>query len=190
MSLLKELPGALKQIRVGVGLSQRAAAILIRDRTGAGVTQAMISQWERGEQRPSLDSLEATLDALGCSLADLHEALALAAEGVEPTPSAKDPVDAFLAFTDHREDLDPKVRQRLRALVDLVDIGELPGKLQEVTGKIGRLEHLMRREIESLERQLQDLRGPKGAKKRGRPIDKKSRRPPPPPPKPKRASKR
>lgn len=119
----------------------------------------MISQWERGEQRPSLDSLEATLDGLGCSLADLHEALEKVGSGVEPAVPEVDPVDALLALADRGGDVDPKVRQRLRALVDLVDIGGLPSKLQEVTGKIGRLEHLMRHEIHSLETQLHALRG-------------------------------
>ncbi|NJL28631.1 MAG: helix-turn-helix domain-containing protein [Thermoanaerobaculia bacterium] len=148
----------MRQIRVSTGLSQRAAASQIRDRTGAGVTQAMISQWERGEQRPSLDSLEAFLVGLDRSLADLHQALTMVEKGETPPPPEDDPIDALLAFANRRNQVDPKVRQRLRALVDLVDIGGLPGKLQEVTGKIGRLEHLMRHEIESLEKQLHELR--------------------------------
>ena len=155
MSLLDNLPGALRLLRLEAGLSQRAAAAQIREKTGSGVTQAMISQWERGEQRPSLDSLEAVLDGFGRSLAELHSAL----DGIEPRRASRnDPVDEFLALADRREDSDPQLRERLRALLDMVDIAHLPEKLEEVTSEISRLESFMRSEIENLERQLRDLK--------------------------------
>jgi transcriptional regulator with XRE-family HTH domain len=41
----------------------------------AGITKAMLSAYETGKQKPSLDTLEKILDALGADLADLHDAL-------------------------------------------------------------------------------------------------------------------
>ena len=42
---------------------------------GAGITKAMLSAYETGKQKPSLDTLEKILDALTCDLNDLHNAL-------------------------------------------------------------------------------------------------------------------
>jgi transcriptional regulator with XRE-family HTH domain len=42
---------------------------------GAGITKAMLSAYETGKQKPSLDTLEKILDALLCDLNDLHNAL-------------------------------------------------------------------------------------------------------------------
>ncbi len=42
---------------------------------GAGITKAMLSAYETGKQKPSLDTLEKILDALMCDLNDLHNAL-------------------------------------------------------------------------------------------------------------------
>src|SRR5262249_35830949 len=56
----------------------------LRDRQGkrqyqvaadAGITKAMLSAYETGKQKPSLDTLEKILDALVCDLNDLHNAL-------------------------------------------------------------------------------------------------------------------
>jgi transcriptional regulator with XRE-family HTH domain len=41
----------------------------------AGVTKAMLSAYETGKQKPSLETLEKILDGLGVSLGDLHHAL-------------------------------------------------------------------------------------------------------------------
>ena len=42
---------------------------------GAGITKGMLSAYETGRQRPSLDTLEKILGTLGCDLSDLHRAL-------------------------------------------------------------------------------------------------------------------
>jgi len=56
----------------------------LRDRQGkrqyqvadsAGITKAMLSAYETGKQKPSLDTLEKILTALECDLNDLHNAL-------------------------------------------------------------------------------------------------------------------
>src|SRR4051794_21870659 len=56
----------------------------LRDRQGkkqyqvadtAGITKGMLSAYETGRQRPSLETLEKILDTLGCDLNDLHNAL-------------------------------------------------------------------------------------------------------------------
>src|SRR5262245_37439905 len=41
----------------------------------AGITKAMLSAYETGKQKPSLDTLEKILTALECELNDLHNAL-------------------------------------------------------------------------------------------------------------------
>ncbi len=69
----------------GLGRSLR----WLRDRQGkrqyqvadlAGVTKAMLSAYETGKQKPSLDTLEKILEALGSDLADLHSALQIVNE--------------------------------------------------------------------------------------------------------------
>jgi transcriptional regulator with XRE-family HTH domain len=41
----------------------------------AGITKGMLSAYETGRQRPSLDTLEKILGTLGCDLGHLHRAL-------------------------------------------------------------------------------------------------------------------
>lgn len=50
----------------------------------AGITKAMLSAYETGKQRPSLETLEKILDALGSELADLHDALEIVNERSAP----------------------------------------------------------------------------------------------------------
>lgn len=67
-------------ILTGLGQSLR----WLRDRQGkkqyqvadtAGITKGMLSAYETGRQRPSLETLEKILDTLGCDLNDLHNAI-------------------------------------------------------------------------------------------------------------------
>jgi transcriptional regulator with XRE-family HTH domain len=76
----------------GLGSSLR----WLRDRQGkrqyqvaaeAGITKAMLSAYETGKQKPSLDTLEKILDALLCDLNDLHNALQIV-NGRPPAPRA------------------------------------------------------------------------------------------------------
>jgi len=55
---------------------------------GAGITKAMLSAYETGKQKPSLDTLEKILDALVCDLNDLHNALQIVNERPERMRSA------------------------------------------------------------------------------------------------------
>jgi|HubBroStandDraft_3_1064219.scaffolds.fasta_scaffold04259_4 DNA-binding XRE family transcriptional regulator len=41
----------------------------------AGITKGMLSAYETGRQRPSLETLDKLLDTLGCDLNDLHNAI-------------------------------------------------------------------------------------------------------------------
>ncbi len=72
-------------IFLGLGRSLR----WLRDRQGkrqyqvadaAGITKAMLSAYETGKQKPSLDTLEKILEALGSDLSDLHSALQIVNE--------------------------------------------------------------------------------------------------------------
>ena len=49
----------------------------------AGITKAMLSAYETGKQKPSLETLEKILAALGCDLNDLHNAVQIVNERPE-----------------------------------------------------------------------------------------------------------
>jgi transcriptional regulator with XRE-family HTH domain len=66
---LKGLGPALRWLRDRRGRKQYQVA------NSAGITKGMLSAYETGRQRPSLDTLDKVLDTLGCNLNDLHNAL-------------------------------------------------------------------------------------------------------------------
>ncbi len=74
MPVFDELGKALRWLREKAGLRQYETA------TAAGITKAMLSAYETGKQRPSLESLEKVLDALGADLVALDRALDLVNE--------------------------------------------------------------------------------------------------------------
>ncbi len=57
----------------------------------AGITKAMLSAYETGKQRPSLETLEKILEALGVGLADLHDALDIVNERTAATGRGRRP---------------------------------------------------------------------------------------------------
>lgn len=67
--VLEGLGPALRWIRDRHGRKQYQVA------EAAGITKGMLSAYETGRQRPSLDTLEKILDTLRCNLMDLHNAL-------------------------------------------------------------------------------------------------------------------
>lgn len=69
MAIFDHLDRALRWLREGRRLRQYQVA------EAAGITKAMLSAYETGKQKPSLETLEKILAALGCDLCDLHEAL-------------------------------------------------------------------------------------------------------------------
>ena len=68
-SILTGLGPALRWLRDRRGRKQYQVA------NAAGITKGMLSAYETGRQRPSLDTLDKVLDTLGCDLIDLHNAL-------------------------------------------------------------------------------------------------------------------
>jgi transcriptional regulator with XRE-family HTH domain len=54
----------------------------------AGVTKAMLSAYETGKQRPSLETLEKILDGLDATLADLYQALRIVNDPNHPLRAA------------------------------------------------------------------------------------------------------
>ena len=68
-TVLNGLGPALRWMRDRHGRKQYQVA------EAAGITKGMLSAYETGRQRPSLDTLEKILDTLGCDLHDLHNAL-------------------------------------------------------------------------------------------------------------------
>ncbi|HEY7212991.1 MAG TPA: helix-turn-helix transcriptional regulator [Thermoanaerobaculia bacterium] len=67
--ILTGLGQALRWLRDRQGKKQYQVA------DSAGITKGMLSAYETGRQRPSLETLEKILDTLGCDLHDLHNAL-------------------------------------------------------------------------------------------------------------------
>jgi transcriptional regulator with XRE-family HTH domain len=68
-SVLNGLGQALRWLRDRQGKKQYQVA------DTAGITKGMLSAYETGRQRPSLETLEKILDTLGCDLNDLHNAI-------------------------------------------------------------------------------------------------------------------
>ena len=77
MSIFHGLGRALRWLRDRQGKRQYQVA------DAAGITKAMLSAYETGKQKPSLDTLEKILAALDCDLNDLHNALQLVNERPE-----------------------------------------------------------------------------------------------------------
>jgi transcriptional regulator with XRE-family HTH domain len=69
MSIFNGLGKALRWLRDRQSKRQYQIA------EAAGITKAMLSAYETGKQKPSLDTLEKILTALECDLNDLHNAL-------------------------------------------------------------------------------------------------------------------
>lgn len=68
-SILNGLGQALRWLRDRQGKKQYQVA------DDAGITKGMLSAYETGRQRPSLETLEKILATLGCDLNDLHNAI-------------------------------------------------------------------------------------------------------------------
>lgn len=69
MSLFNGLGKAIRWLRDRHNKRQYQVA------DAAGITKAMLSAYETGKQKPSLDTLEKILTALECDLNDLHNAI-------------------------------------------------------------------------------------------------------------------
>lgn len=78
MVAFEGLGKALRWLRARQDLRQYQVA------EAAGVTKAMLSAYETGKQKPSLDTLEKLLDGLGASLGDLHQALGIVRGQADP----------------------------------------------------------------------------------------------------------
>jgi transcriptional regulator with XRE-family HTH domain len=77
MSIFAGLGRSLRWMREGQAKRQYQVA------AQAGITKAMLSAYETGKQKPSLDTLEKILAALGSDLNDLHNAVQIVNERPE-----------------------------------------------------------------------------------------------------------
>ena len=94
MSIFNGLGRALRWLRDRQGKRQYQVA------DAAGITKAMLSAYETGKQKPSLDTLEKILAALECDLNDLHNALQIVnerPEAIRRTPGGRDPWQGYPA---------------------------------------------------------------------------------------------
>jgi len=87
MSIFLGLGRALRWLRDRQGKRQYQVA------DAAGITKAMLSAYETGKQKPSLDTLEKILTALECDLNDLHNALQIVNERPEAIRRSGGPRD-------------------------------------------------------------------------------------------------
>jgi len=71
MGIFNQIDRALRHLREDRRSRQYQVA------EAAGITKAMLSAYETGKQKPSLESLDKILEALDCDLLDLHYALAV-----------------------------------------------------------------------------------------------------------------
>ena len=69
ISILNGLGPALRWLRDRRGKKQYQVA------AAAGITKGMLSAYETGRQRPSLETLDKLMETLQCNLNDLHNAL-------------------------------------------------------------------------------------------------------------------
>ena len=83
-SLLSRLGAALRWLRDRQARKQYQVA------DSAGITKGMLSAYETGRQRPSLETLEKILQTLGCDLNDLHLALRVVNGDLEAPAAAPD----------------------------------------------------------------------------------------------------
>ena len=83
--VLNGLGQALRWLRDRLGKKQYQVA------EAAGITKGMLSAYETGRQRPSLETLEKLLSTLGCDLHDLHNAIQI----VNGRPAAMRPGGRF-----------------------------------------------------------------------------------------------
>lgn len=86
-SVLTGLGHALRWLRDRHGRKQYQVA------DSAGITKGMLSAYETGRQKPSLDTLEKLLDTLGCDLYDLHNALQIV-NGKPTAPRSREAAEA------------------------------------------------------------------------------------------------
>ena len=92
MSIFNGLGRALRWLRDRQGKRQYQVA------DAAGITKAMLSAYETGKQKPSLDTLEKILVSLECDLNDLHNALQIVnerPEGIRRPGALRDAWNAF-----------------------------------------------------------------------------------------------
>ncbi|MCB1056650.1 MAG: helix-turn-helix transcriptional regulator [Acidobacteria bacterium] len=82
----KHIGTALRWLRTQRLQKQREVA------RSAGITPAMLSAYETGKHRPSLDTTERVLEALGCDVVDLTNALQMVIESERRRqPEARQP---------------------------------------------------------------------------------------------------
>lgn len=104
-SVLTGLGHALRWLRDRHGKKQYQVA------DAAGITKGMLSAYETGRQKPSLDTLEKLLDTLGCDLYDLHNALQIV--NGRPTAQRSPAPGAFPASQEDLETTGLDVRRLL-----------------------------------------------------------------------------
>lgn len=92
MSIFQGLGRALRWLRDRQGKRQYQVA------DAAGITKAMLSAYETGKQKPSLETLEKILAALECDLNDLHNSLQIVNERPEAIRRQSGPQTGWSSF--------------------------------------------------------------------------------------------
>ncbi len=130
--LFDRLGRAVRWLRERQGKKQ----YLVAD--AAGVTKGMLSAYETGRQKPSLETLEKLLSALDCDLHDLHNAIQIVNERPEGIRRSSFPAGSLGAFDPYPfgaagPRLEIAEPQDLRS--DSLDVGRLLGIERELEGE-------------------------------------------------------
>jgi transcriptional regulator with XRE-family HTH domain len=126
-SVLNGLGQALRWLRDRQGKKQYQVA------DAAGITKGMLSAYETGRQRPSLETLEKILGTLGCDLNDLHNAIQI----INGTPeSMKRKGDGSERFEDSPTGDAPDERAGERTRQALGRLGSLPPEEERAFGQM------------------------------------------------------
>lgn len=119
--VLNGLGQALRWLRDRLGKKQYQVA------EAAGITKGMLSAYETGRQRPSLETLEKLLGTLGCDLHDLHNAIQIVngrPAAIRPGLLEGEPGGRERGFPDlysvlgQSEPLPPELERALQQLLD------------------------------------------------------------------------
>lgn len=109
MPVLERLHTALRWLRLESGRAQREVA------RAAGISPAMLSDFERGKRAPTIKSLGKVLDALGAGPAELAEALAVVNRRDAARAPAPRPVEAPPPATSPESERDRLLREAISA---------------------------------------------------------------------------
>ncbi len=119
----KNIGAAIRWLRTQRTKKQREVA------RAAGITPAMLSAYETGKHRPSLDTTERVLAAMGCDVIDLTNALHVVFEAQKSAEAKKSQGETESSGTRADQEL-------IAAIPDTLGLSRLDPEEREVLGSL------------------------------------------------------